>query len=616
MNNKEIGKAVELLADLKELHGEDIFRVSSVRNAGRKLSKFPEMLSELTLNELQELKGVGKSVAKSILEINTSGYIEELEKLKNLTPPDIIRLLNISGLGPKKIEIIWKSLGIESIPELRYACNENRLLEAKGFGKKTQDEILKKLDFLEGNEGFYLFSKLETIGQLIIEALKKLSAFSGFDLVGDIRRNMEISSEVEILISFKKEILEKNKKEIILSWKNKLLKETELSFKNNFELEAGYFDSKRLIISPNDPIPLSKFLHKIDFTLITYTETGIPINLYFCEEKNYIYNLFLLTGSKNYLNDLKGSFSLIKPDKNYISELEIYTDLNLPYLEPELREDWNQILVENQESISFKSLYPKQRIGKSGDLVNLQDLKGALHNHTTYSDGIHSLEDMVKGSISLGLTYIGICDHSKTAVYAKGLSVERVKEQWKEIEALNLKYAPFKIFKGIESDILNDGNLDYLEDVLIGFDFIVASVHSNLKMDINKATKRLLKAIENPYTTILGHPSGRLLLGRAGYPLDMPSIIEACIENQVVIEINANPNRLDLDWRWINYGLDKGVLFSINPDAHKIEGLKDMRYGVLVARKAGLSAEKCLNTFEVNRLHQYFLNIKNKIKTF
>src|SRR5690606_38993800 len=241
------------------------------------------------------------------------------------------------------------------------------------------------------------------------------------------------------------------------------------------------------------------------------------------------------------------------------------------------------------------------------ELITFADLRGSLHNHSTYSDGVNTLEEMARYCRDeLKLEYLGICDHSKTAVYANGLPIERVQAQWDEIDRLNVALAPFRIFKGIESDILNDGSLDYPDEILAGFDFVVASIHANLRMNQQKATTRLLRAIENPYTTILGHPTGRLLLSRSGYPIEHKRIIDACAENNVAIEINANPLRLDLDWRWHRYAVESGVLLSINPDAHRISGLQDMQYGVHVARKGGLTAEHCLNTFPLEQIKAYF----------
>jgi len=275
------------------------------------------------------------------------------------------------------------------------------------------------------------------------------------------------------------------------------------------------------------------------------------------------------------------------------SEEAIYNQLGLAYIAPELREGLDEIMLAKDNKLPT--------------LIQFEDLKGTLHNHSTYSDGVHSLSEMANYSKNeLGLQYFGICDHSKTAVYANGLSIDRIQQQWSEIDQLNQQLAPFKILKGVESDILSDGSLDYPAEILSQFDFVVASIHSNLKMDEDRATQRLITAIENPFTTILGHPTGRLLLSRAGYPIDYKKVIDACAANQVVIEINANPLRLDMDWRWHRYAVSKGVLFSINPDAHRMEGLWDMHHGIAVARKGGLSKENCLNAMSLAQIENYF----------
>jgi len=274
----------------------------------------------------------------------------------------------------------------------------------------------------------------------------------------------------------------------------------------------------------------------------------------------------------------------------------------LPFVVPEMREgrgefDW---LTTN----------------KNEDLIAWDDLRGILHNHSTYSDGKHSLEQMARFCQELGFEYLGIADHSQTATYAQGLSEERVEQQHKEIERLNQVFAetfpkPFKILKGIESDILGTGALDYPEEILKTFDFVVASVHSNLTMSLEKATSRLLRAIENPYTTILGHPTGRLLLAREGYPIDHQTIIDACAQNGVVIEINASPWRLDLDWRWIRYCMEKGVMLSINPDAHHKDGYYDMHYGISVARKGGLTKAMTFNALTLVEIESYLAKRKS-----
>jgi DNA polymerase (family 10) len=277
----------------------------------------------------------------------------------------------------------------------------------------------------------------------------------------------------------------------------------------------------------------------------------------------------------------------------YSSEEAIYSGAGLPYIEPELREGIFEFRLAEQGTL------PR--------LITLGDLRGSLHNHSTWSDGVNTLEEMALFCRDeLKLDYLGICDHSKTAVYAKGLSEARVLAQQEEITLLNSRLAPFQIFKGIESDILGDGALDYTDDILATFDFVVASIHSAFRMDEERATARLIKAVENPYTTILGHPTGRLLLSRKGYPVDFKKLIDACAANGVAIEINANPLRLDMDWRWHQYAMEKGVMLSVNPDAHRTTGFYDMHYGVLAARKGGVSPEYCLNAFTLDQIISWF----------
>ena len=283
---------------------------------------------------------------------------------------------------------------------------------------------------------------------------------------------------------------------------------------------------------------------------------------------------------------------------NASNETAIYQSMGLPYIEPELREGKNEIAWAKANELPL--------------LLTISDIKGMLHNHSTYSDGKDSLETMATYCKELGYEYLGICDHSKTAVYAGGLKENDIIRQHKEIEQLNAQLTPFKIFKGIESDILNDGSLDYSDEVLASFDFVVASIHSNLKMDEDKATARLIKAIENPYTSILGHPTGRLLLYRAAYPIDHKKVIDACVANNVIIELNANPYRLDIDWTHIPYAVEKGVKISINPDAHKKSGYHDTYFGVCSARKGGLTKTMTFNCLSKTEIEKYFIERKQQ----
>jgi len=553
MDNKAISKIFKLCSQLMELHNENPFRTKSIASASFKLDKLPFRIKEASLEELSAQPGIGKSTAEKAKEVAATGTFKELQTLMDNTPSGIVEMLNIKGLGPKKIEIIWKELEIESIGELLYACNENRLVEAKGFGLKTQEDIKKSIEFSISNKGWFLYAKVLPLAERFFTDLKSHFPASLLSFTGDFRRKCEILSTVDLLISEHIDSVEK------------------------------FLGAYTLVEKTENSIELTDDL-------------GFTFKVFSSNINNFYRDLILSTGSTTHLDLL---FNILPDLPSLSSEEAIYRNLGLDYIEPELREGLNEIEQAQNHAL------PK--------LIQYKDLKGTLHNHSTYSDGVHSLEQMALHCKDvLKLEYLGICDHSKTAVYANGLSIERLEEQWNEIAALNEKLAPFKIFRGIESDILGDGSLDYPDEILAKFDFVVASVHSNLKMDEERATARLIKAIENPYTTILGHPTGRLLLSRAGYPLDFKKVIDACAANGVVIEINANPLRLDLDWRWHRYAVEKGVLLSVNPDAHRTEGLQDMQYGVLVAQKGGLQASNCLNTYSLDAITAYFNKKKQR----
>lgn len=555
MDNKTIARVFKLCSQLMELHNENPFRSKAIASASFKIEKLPFSASEASFEDLSAQQGIGKSTAEKIQQVIETGSFNELDELLQKTPEGILEILKIKGLGPKKVQIIWNQLGIESVGELYYACNENRLVEAKGFGLKTQEEIKKAIEFALDNQGWFLYAKIYPFAEEMLTNLTKAFPTNNFSFTGDYRRKLEVLQHIDILSDVDQDVL------------------------------------KNYLLSVNDEIN-----YKVDLNRILFTDTNsCSFIIHTCSQENFAKELLISTGSNLHLDLLKN----INPNlPSLLSENEIYKSLGLNYIEPELREGLDEVQLAKENKLP--------------SLITFDDLKGTLHNHSTYSDGVHSLEQMAKYSKEeLGLEYLGICDHSKSAFYANGLTIDRLEQQWKEIDQLNETLAPFKIFKGIESDILSDGSLDYTDDILAKFDFVVASVHSNLKMDEDKATSRLIKAIENPYTTILGHPTGRLLLSRAGYPLDFKKIIDACAANHVVIEINANPLRLDLDWRWHRYALEKGVLLSINPDAHRMEGLHDMQYGVFVARKGGLSKDKCLNAFSREEVQKLFLQKKN-----
>lgn len=554
MDNKTVAKTFKLLSQLMELHEENPFKIKSIANASFKLDKLPFKLAGKTIEEIEKIDGIGKSISSKIVELLETGSMKELNDLLALTPSGIVEMLGIKGIGPKKISVIWHELKIDTVGELYYACNENRLIEAKGFGLKTQEEIKKVIEFKMAANGRFLYAHVEPIVNSLFSSLSvwlnPIDHDALLGIAGQFRRCCEVIDDIPFVLG---------------------VEDVELLCNKILEFETLTFEQSEPYL----------------FTAIT--ETGLKIKLKIVNKIDFYLEWFKQTGNEEHLNAVLKQLT----SKEFASEEAIYTEAGLAFIEPELREGLNEIELASTNSL------PK--------LITFADLKGSLHNHSTWSDGVNSLEEMaVFCKETLNLEYLGICDHSKSAFYAKGLDEQRVYGQHQEIDALNKKLAPFKIFKGIESDILNDGSLDYSEEVLKTFDFVVASIHSPLRMDEEKATARLVKAIENPYTTILGHPTGRLLLSRAGYPIDYKKVIDACAANGVVIEINANPLRLDLDWRWHRYALEKGVLLSINPDAHRREGFYDMHFGVLAARKGGLTADKNLNSFTLEEITAYF----------
>ena len=533
MTNKEIAQRFSDLAKIMELHDENPFKIRSYNNAYLQLRKVSTPLFEMSDAEISGIKGVGNAISSKIRELEETGELATYNKYGDVTPTGIREMLSIKGFGPKKVKVVWKELGAESIGELLYACNENRLVELNGFGQKTQEDLKNKLEyFLQSRDKFH-YASLEELAIEIRAYFKKQIPDANIDWVGEMRRRVPVVQKIELLVATEKDI--------------KPLIESKLTIESQDE---NSFSCR--------------------------SENNTPFKIYVCKPTEFGSKMFRYTGSREFIDTFLKKAGNVD-FKNIPEEKSIFEKAGIDYIEPELR-DWTDLIGATQPI-----------------LVEESQIKGVIHSHTTYSDGINTLREMAEQSRDLGFEYIGITEHSKSAFYANGLKEDRLLQQMEEIDVLNKEMAPFRIFKGIESDILNDGSLDYEEDILKKFDFIIASVHSNLKMVKEKATNRLITAIENPYTTILGHPTSRLLLSREGYPIDHMKVIDACAENNVVIELNANPYRLDLDWTWIPYALEKGVMISINPDAHSIGGIKDIHFGVLAARKGGLTADQCLN---------------------
>jgi DNA polymerase (family 10) len=552
MENKPIARKLRLLSQLMELHEVNPFKIKSIANAAFNVDKLPYPVASKSFEELEKISGIGKSVAAKIVELVRTGTMVELEEILTATPAGVVEMMGIKGIGAKKVATIWREMGIETVGELFYACNENRLIEAKGFGLKTQDEIRKAIEFKMASTGKFLYAQVEETADRLMDKLKDTFPNGLMEFAGEYRRLCEIINRLEIVVG---------SRDCEVAFQT--IRQSEIL--DNITAEEGH--------------------------LVGETLNGLKVVIWVVEKRNYIDTLFLKTGNDEHVKAVmeRGGADADQPE----TEELIYQKAGMAFIKPELRE--GTTFIERAVTDTLPQL------------ISYNDLKGALHNHSTWSDGVNTIEEMaLYCRDELKLEYLGMCDHSKSAFYAKGLSIERVLHQQEEIDHLNKKLDGFHVFKGIESDILNDGSLDYPDEIMKKFDFVVASVHTNLKMSEDKATERLIKAIENSYTTILGHPTGRLLLSRHGYTFDYKKVIDACAANNVIIEINANPLRLDLDWRWHQYALEKGCWLSINPDAHRNEGFLDMHYGVIVARKGGLYKERCLNALSLQEITEVF----------
>ncbi len=557
MENDEIIDDLELLVKLWDVHGIHEFKSKNLAFANRSLDKYPGLLAKMSIDELQQIPGVGKVIVQIVYDLAHYGNCKDLDEIREKTPPGILDLLRIKGLGPKKVHLIWHELGITELDDLLRACENNTLETIKGFGKAVQENVRTYILFLKENSSKLRLDKATKLSQALFIILGKY--FSRVAISGELRRNCEVISSLVFVV------------------------ETTNLFEGQLKInESSIFIEDLQASSP------FTWRGSVDVHLI-------PIEIYLVDADQFNACVFQHSAHAGHLAELQ--FFTSFQGKKLNEEKDMYEAQNKPFIVPEMREGY-------QEFQWSEKYAPK-------DLINYSDLKGCLHNHSTYSDGKNSLREMAEACRSLGLSYFGIADHSQYAAYAGGLKEEQVYQQHEEIDALNHEWNDFQILKGIEADILPDGSLDYNPHILASFDYVVASVHAQLNMDLDRAMSRLIKAIENPYTTILGHPTGRLLLTRPGYPLDMIKILDACKSNSVSIELNASPYRLDLDWRHIYAAMDRGVMVSINPDAHKIEGLLDMQYGVNVGRKGGLLRELTLNALDIQALKLNFKKIRN-----
>ena len=556
MSNKEIANQFSLLSKLMDIHGENFFKSKTYSIISYKISQLTVDLQTISEEKIIHINGIGEAVSKKIIEIISTGKMKILEDLILKTPPGIFEMLKIKGIGPKKIAVIWKEMGIENIGELLYACNENHLLLFPGFGKKTQENVIDSIKFYLNQQGNFLYAEVELLATELLVFFKKIFSAKEIIISGDFARQAETVDALEYVIPVSDKII---------SGKLSGLKQFEFLEKNDEHISYQYNE-------------------------------GIIIRIYPVTNSGLIKKSFTTTGSEEFVTTFQNDFPSIKFEEMN-EDGEIFKQAGIQYIPPFLRES--------------KSILSIAREFKIPEVIQPEDIKGIIHCHSQWSDGINSIEELAFACIKSRKEYLVISDHSKTAFYANGLTEEKVKAQHALINSLNKRLVPFKIFKSIESDILSDGNLDYSDSLLSTFDLVIASVHSNLKMNEEKAMSRLLKAIENPYTTILGHMTGRLLLSRKGFPVDYKKIIDACSANNVVIEINAHPRRLDMRWQWIEYALSKNILLSIDPDAHSIPEFENTKYGVLIAQKGMVTTASNLSSFSLKGFEN-FISTKGK----
>ncbi len=563
MKAREFGKILAEIATLLELQGANNFKVRAYANAARQLRGSEESVAELAERAREEgVKGFGKDLMEHLDTAASEGSLPFLEQLRSEFPEGVLQILKIQGLGAKKVKALYEDLGISSIEELQTACEEGRVAELKGFAKKTEQNILAGIEQLSKYQDLFRFDHAEAVAQELLEYLRGSESCQEAEIAGSLRRGKEIVKDIDLIAS----------------------SEDAESLMAHF---SAYSDVAR--INAQGTTKSAVLLN-----------SGIAVDLRVVETSAYPSALLHFTGSKEHNTELRSrakkknlklnEYGLFEGDTplELDSEEAIYQALGLSFLTPEIREQ--HIDVESP---------PR-------DLINHGALKGILHAHSTYSDGVNTLEEMARAAKEKGYEYLGITDHSQTAAYAGGLKEEDIRKQHDEIDALNEELAPFKIFKGIESDILGDGSLDYPDKILQTFDFIVASIHSRMSMSAEEMTKRLVAAAENPYTTILGHLSGRLLLQREPYAFDLQEVLEAAARSGTAVEINANPKRLDLDWRHHARALALGISMPITPDAHAIDQIDYVRYGITIARKGGLRPANVLNTLDRNAIEAEF----------
>ncbi len=540
MTNKEIASVLQETADLIELTDGNPHRARAFSRAARSLGNLEDAVTDrLTDGTLTHVGGIGDAMADHVADVAETGTFPLHDELLNAIPPGLLDVMRVKGLGTKRTRRLWQELDVTSLDELETVAETDRITNLSGFGTKTQQNILENVRQLRRYDEQWRLSDAWSEASSVLGTLRALDAVQQAEPTGALRRRMETIEQIDIIVAT-------TAPAALHDWA----------------------DERFEVSSTND--------EKLTGTL----PQGIPLHLHLSSPDRFGTQWWRTTGSAPHREAFESAYGT--PDA-HATEDSLFEAADLPVIPAELRENRGEIDAAENNALP--------------SLLTVEDLQGCLHNHSTYSDGSASLERMAQAARSRGFSYFGICDHSQSLQIANGLSPDDLRKQHEEVQRLNEEFDDdsFRIFHGIESDILRDGALDYEDDLLAMLDFVVASVHTGFSMTEDEATERVVRAVQNPHTRILGHPTGRLLLSRDGYPLDHARVITACAEHDVALELNANPYRLDLDWRWVQTAIEQGTLISINPDAHSTEELDNVTWGVAVGRKGWLTPEHCLN---------------------
>jgi DNA polymerase (family 10) len=543
MTNADVARALGETADLIELTGGNPHRARAFTRAARAIEDLDAPVAErVEAGTLTEIGGIGDAMSAHVRDLVETGSFEQHDELLSAVPPGLLNVLRVKGLGTSRVRTLWTELGVTSLEDLEQAAEDGAIETVDGFGAKTQSNILENVRRLRAYDARRRYADVVPAVDRLLKALRSHDGIQRAEATGPLRRRMETLEQADVLV-------------------------------------AGPADAAAAVLGER----LGEAPERDGDALKGDLDDGFPVVARCVDPDRFGSAWWRTTGSEAHCTAFDDAYGA---PGDAAHEADVYAGAGIDFVPPELREGRGEL------DAAASGGLPR--------LLSTDDLQGVLHNHSTYSDGSASLQTMAETARSLGFSYFGICDHSQSLQVAGGLTPDEVREQQDEIETLNAAFAEddgpsFRIFSGIESDVLSDGSLDYEDDILASFDFVVASVHSGFGMSEAAATERLVRAVENPHTRILGHPTGRLLLVREGYPVDHETVIEACAEHDVAIELNANPYRLDLDWRWVRHATESGVLVSINPDAHAADELKYVRWGVAAARKGWLTPDMCLN---------------------